>query len=26
MVGVIEAIYIAREQGAPVERLEEVEA
>ena len=26
MVGVIEAIYIAREQGVPVERLEEVEA
>ncbi len=26
MVGVIEAIYIAREQGAPVERLVEVEA
>jgi MOSC domain-containing protein YiiM len=26
MVGVIEAIYIAREQGSPVERLEEIEA
>ncbi len=26
MVGVIEAIYIAREQGTPVERLVEVEA